>query len=76
MVYYRILNIVPCAIYRILLLIHSVHKSLHLLIPNCQSIPPPLPIGNHKFVLYIYESVGGERANEPRWRDQALSPIL
>ena len=36
MVYHRILNIV-----RTLLFIHSTYNSLHLLIPNSQSIPPP-----------------------------------
>ena len=33
-------------------------KSLHLLIPNSQSIPhPPLLLGKHKSVLYVCESV-------------------
>ena len=35
MVYYRILNIVPCVIYsRILLFIHLIYNSLHQVIPN------------------------------------------
>ena len=59
MVHHRILNIVPCAISRTLLFIHSLCNSLHLLIPNSQStpLPPPLPLGNHKSVLYVCESV-------------------
>ena len=38
-----------------LLLIHPIYNSFHLLIPNSQSIPPP-PLGNHKSLLYVYES--------------------
>ena len=36
-----------------------IYNSLHLLIPNSQSIPPPptLPLRNHKSVLYVCESV-------------------
>ena len=34
MVYHVIMTIVPCAISRTLLLIHSIGESLHLLIPN------------------------------------------
>ena len=41
MVYYRILNIVPYALQSDLLFTHSVYNSLHLLIPNFQSIPSP-----------------------------------
>ena len=37
MVYHRRLNIVPCAVYRTLLLIHPIYSSLYLLIPNSQS---------------------------------------
>ena len=40
MVYYRILNIVPCAISRTLVFLHPTHNSLHLLIPNGQCFPP------------------------------------
>ena len=42
-----------------LLFIHALYNSLHLLIPNSQFIPPPssLPLGNHKSVLYVRESV-------------------
>ena len=47
MVYYRLFNIVPCAIQQDLypqqFFIHSTYNSLHLLIPNSQSIPPLLP---------------------------------
>lgn len=41
MAYRRTLNIIPCALHRTLFA-HSVYTSLHLLIPNSQSIPPPL----------------------------------
>ena len=36
-----------------------ISNSLHLLIPNSQSIPPPplLPLGTHKSVLYVCESL-------------------
>ena len=59
MVYPRRLDIVPCAIYRTLLFIHSKCNSLHLPTPNSQFIPfpPPLPLGIHKSDLYICESV-------------------
>ena len=39
MVYHRIVNIVSCAIQQDLVFIHSLYTSLHLLIPNSQSIP-------------------------------------
>ena len=39
---------------RILLFIHPVYNSWHLLIPNSQSFPPPFPPpSNHKSVLYV-----------------------
>ena len=59
MAYYRILDIVPCAVYSMTLLcIHSTFNSLHLLIPHSQSIPPLcLPLGNLKSVLYVDESI-------------------
>ena len=68
MVYHRISNIVPCAIYsRTLLFIHSICNSLRLLTPNSQSVPPrpPLPLGNHKSVLYV-----GDTFN---WHERKLS---
>ena len=34
-----------------------LYTSLHLLIPNSQSFPPPPPLGNHRSVLYACESV-------------------
>ena len=40
MVYYRILNIVLCAI-QLTLFIQSIYSTLHLLIQNSQSIPSP-----------------------------------
>ena len=44
MVYHRILNIVLPVLYsRTLLFTHYIHNSLHLLIPNSQSIPPAPP---------------------------------
>ena len=41
------------------LFIHSIYNSLHLLNPNSQSILPSplLPLGNHKSILYVCESV-------------------
>ena len=65
MVYHRIFVIVSCAIQLpvlyswTLLFIHPIYISLHLLIPNSQSIPPspPLPSGNHKSVVYICQSI-------------------
>ena len=41
-----------------LLFIHSLYNSLHLLIPNAQSILLPLllPLGDKKPVLYVCES--------------------
>ena len=45
MVYHRILNIVLPVLYsRTLLFTHYIHNSLHLLIPNSQSISPLLPL--------------------------------
>ena len=60
LVYHRIVNIVPCAIHPIYkMLIHPIYNSLHLLISNSQSLPPPplTPLGNHRYVLYVCESV-------------------
>ena len=43
---------------RTLLFIHSKYNSLHLPTPNSQPISlSPLPLGNYKSVLYVYESV-------------------
>ena len=42
---------------RILLFICSLYNSLHIIIPNSQSIPPPSPLGNYKSDLYVCESV-------------------
>ena len=49
----------PVLYSRILLFVHSICNSLHLLTPNFQSIPPTsrLPCGNHKSVLYVCESI-------------------
>ena len=50
----------PVLYSRTSLFIHSLYSnSLHLLIPNSQSIPLPLllSLGNHKSVLYVCESV-------------------
>ena len=43
MVSHRILNIVPCAISRTLLFIHSIRNSLHLRIQSSKSFPPQPP---------------------------------
>ncbi|KAB0341788.1 hypothetical protein FD754_018714, partial [Muntiacus muntjak] len=44
---------------RTLLFSYPIYNSLHLLTPNSQPFPPllPLPLGNHKSVLYVYESI-------------------
>ena len=57
MVYPRGQGIVPVLYIRTLLFVHSTCNSLHLLIPNSQSIhfPPLLPLGNHKSLLYVCE---------------------
>ena len=63
MIYHRLLNILPCAVYSsISLFLHSVHTSLNLLTPNFYStcLPIPLPLGNHKSVLYACESLSIE----------------
>ena len=60
MVYHRILPIVPCASCSTLLFAHPMYNSLHLLIPNSQSLPPPAlsPLAtNHKSVLYVCNNV-------------------
>ena len=41
LVYHRILNVVPYAICKTLLFIHSIYSSLQLLISNSQSLPLP-----------------------------------
>ena len=43
MFYPNRLNILPCAVHKISLLIHSKYNTLHLLTPNSQSIPIPPP---------------------------------
>jgi len=55
MVYHRILNIVICAIQWTLVFIHPIYNSL-----ASHFIPPPTllpPLGNHKSLLYVCESV-------------------
>ena len=49
----------PVLCSRTLLFIRPIYSSLRLLNPNSRSIPPPhpLPLGNHKSVLYVYQSV-------------------
>ena len=57
MVYTRRLDIVPVLYGRTLLFIRSKRGSLHLVTRNSQCIPLalPLPLGNHKSVLYMVE---------------------
>jgi len=40
MVYFRILDIVPCAVQDVLV-VHFIYSSVYLLIPNSQVIPHP-----------------------------------
>ena len=64
LIYHRILNILyfPMLYSRTLLFIHSIHHSWHL-IQNWHSLPPwpLLPLGNHKSVFYVCESVSAHR---------------
>ena len=59
MVYYRILKIVPCAIYIRTFFNHFKCSSLHL--PTLNSLSARLPLslyfGNHNSVFYVYESI-------------------
>lgn len=58
MFHHEWLDIVPCAIQRGLIAYHPKFSSLHLLTPNSRCIPlPSLPLGNHKFILYVLECV-------------------
>lgn len=53
------LNRVPCALdNRSLLVIRIKYSSAHMSIPNSLSLPPALPPGNHKLVLYIWVCFG------------------
>ena len=49
----------PVLCSRILLFIHSIDKTLHLLVPNSQSNFSPLlsHLGNHKAILYLSDPV-------------------
>ena len=52
----------PVLYSRISLLIHSKGNGLHLLIPDSQSTHSlPLPLGNHKSLLQVYEFFSVER---------------
>ena len=68
MVYLRILNIVPVLQSRILLFKQSICKSLHLLIPNSQPIPPPTPLSNHKPDVHESASVSHTGSLVPCFR--------
>ena len=54
-VYHRILNIIPHTIQQDLLFILSIHTSLHLLIPNSQSLLPdsPPPPTTNLFSIFV-----------------------
>ena len=54
MVYPRRLDIVPCAISRTLLFIHSKCNSLHLSTPNSQSIPHPTAWQPQIWSLFLF----------------------
>ena len=56
----RKLDVVPCTVYSItLLFFHSKCNGFHLLTPKSQFVPlpPSTPLGNHKSVLHVCESV-------------------
>ena len=56
MVYHKILDTVPCAIQHDLGIYHLTCNTLYLLTPNSHSVslPPPLPISNHKSALFVW----------------------
>ena len=55
--YYKILSIAPCAIQQVLVVyLYIVVCICYSQIPNL-SLPPPFPLGNRKFVFYVYDSV-------------------
>ena len=55
--YYKILNIVPCAIVP-LLFIYFIYGSVYLIIPDSSFKPhPPFSFSNHKFVLFVCEAI-------------------
>ena len=57
--YYKILDIIPCAIPWVLFGIYFIYNSVYLLIPNSYFISPSLPFsfGNHKIIFYVCESI-------------------
>ena len=59
MVYYKILSIVPHATHS--MFIHSIYNSLHLLIPNSQSIPSPCTLLKTTDLVSISESVSAQQ---------------
>ena len=66
MFYPKRLDLVPCAIKRTSLLIHSECNSLHLTPKSLFISLSPLPLGNHKSILYVYESVSDLSLNHIR----------
>ena len=58
-VYYKILNIVPCAYSKSWLFIYFIYSTGHLLILYSKFIPPYFLFGNCKFVFYVCESISG-----------------
>ena len=56
--YYKILNIVPCAIQQVLVVYLFYVQQCVSVNPKLLNYPPPcFPFGNHKFVFNVYESV-------------------
>ena len=54
----RVLSRVSCALNRFLLNIYFIYSTIYLSIPISQFIPPALPpLGNHKLVFYICDSI-------------------
>ena len=56
-VFHRILNSIPCAVSRTLLVVHWICTSLNLQIPNSQSIPLPSPLPRLRQVCPLCLSV-------------------
>ena len=54
--HYRVLVEFTVLLYRFLLLIYHICSSVYMSIP-CSNLSHLTPLGNHKFVLYIRDSI-------------------